>query len=489
MPRGPGSGETPFMSRKSKQSVIVIGGGISGLATAWWLHKASVDVLVLERDRVPGGTMRTVRETRWLIETGPNSALETTPLFQTLFDDLGLRDEVLYANESSNNRYILREGELHALPMSPGAFFRSRLWSIGGKLRLLKEPFVRRAEREETVAEFVERRLGREFLDYAINPFVAGVYAGNPEELSVRAAFPKLYRLEEKYGGLIRGQIKGRKERRERAEQSKDRARMFSFKQGMQTLPAALHRALAGRVKTSMEVRQISFTDDARVPHFEVRGRNKKTSFKLMADAVVTAIPTGGTAALLSRFGKPLSDSLSRIPYPPVAEVYLGFRSEDIGRKLDGFGFLVPARENRKILGTIWSSALFPGRAPQGFEALTTFVGGSRQPELVEYDDEQLIQLVTQELGQIMGVRDTPCIARVTKWQHAIPQYILGHLDIMEELEYLERRHPGLFISGNFRGGISVGDCVMRSERVARQVLEHLKNPERRITTTEGAGL
>ena len=184
------------MSRK----VVVVGAGISGLTAAWWLHKAGVDVIVLEKNPFVGGTMRTIHEDGWLIETGPNSALETTPLFNEMFDGLGILNERLYADERSNKRYILRDGKLHALPMSPQAFLASSLWSIGGKLRLLKEPFVDRAEKEETIAEFVERRLGREFLDYAINPFVAGVYAGNPEELSVRAAFRKLYALEEKYG-------------------------------------------------------------------------------------------------------------------------------------------------------------------------------------------------------------------------------------------------------------------------------------------------
>lgn len=469
------------MSRKSNYKVIIVGGGISGLATAWWLHKASVDVLVLERDRIPGGTMRTQHKDGWLIETGPNSALETTPLFRTLFNDLGIADEVVYANESSKNRYILRDGRLHVLPLTPGAFLRSRLWSAGGKLRLLKEPLAGRSDKEETVAEFVERRLGKEFLDYAINPFVAGVYAGNPEQLSVQAAFPKLYGLEKKYGGLIKGQIKGRKERRERAEQSKDRARMFSFRQGMESLPTALQKALAPRVMAGMGVRHITTAPKDRSPQFGVAGLKNGASFKFRADVVVTAIPSAATARLLAPIDRPLSESLGRIPYPPVAEVFLGFKTSDIERALDGFGFLVPAQEKRLILGTIWSSALFPGRAPHGYEALTTFIGGSRQPELVERDDEHLIELVTQELVQIIGVRSKPRFAQVTRWRSAIPQYVIGHLDVMAQIDQFERRNPGLFLSGNFRGGISVGDCVMSSERVAHQVLEHLKNQEKQF--------
>ena len=207
----------------TSSQITIIGGGISGLTTAWWLHKQGYAVKVFEQDAVVGGTMKTIRTNDWLIETGPNSALETSPLFKTLFADIGISDELVYANPAGKNRYILRGGKLHPLPMSPKLFFKSKLWSLVGKLRLLKEPFVGKAEKEESIAEFVERRLGREFLDYAINPFVAGIFAGAPEKLSVRAAFPKLYALEAKYGGLIRGQVAGARERKKRGEVAKDR--------------------------------------------------------------------------------------------------------------------------------------------------------------------------------------------------------------------------------------------------------------------------
>jgi hypothetical protein len=244
-----------------RSSCIVIGGGISGLCTAYWLSQNDVDVTVLERESKPGGAMKTVRQEGYLIDIGPNSALETTPLFQELFKSLGIIDHRVYANEASSKRYILRNGSLHPLPMSPGAFLKTKLWSTKGKLRLMKEPFIGRADHEESIAQFVERRLGREFLDYAINPFVAGVYAGNPEELSVRSAFPKLYRLEDLYGGLIKGMIKGRKERKQRAEQSKQSARMFSFLDGMETFPEALASKLGNRLLLDMEVAGIEKTE------------------------------------------------------------------------------------------------------------------------------------------------------------------------------------------------------------------------------------
>jgi protoporphyrinogen/coproporphyrinogen III oxidase len=428
---------------KSRPSVAIIGGGISGLATAWWLHKAGIHVTVLERDRKLGGTMQTIRDHGWLVENGPNSALETTPLFKTLFSDLGLTDEVVYAGEVGNNRYILRDGSLHALPMTPPAFLKSNLWSFIGKLRLLKEPFVGRADKEETIAEFVERRLGREFLDYAINPFVAGVYAGNPEQLSVRAAFPKLYALEEQYGGLIKGQIQGSRERKQRAEKSKDRAQMFAFKNGMQVFPQALGDALATRVITGSHVQRISEIRKRDLTTYEISGTKDGKKFALKCDAVITAIPSYTAAQLVAPFDPMLCKSLKDIYYPPVVEVFLGFKTPDIRRALDGFGFLVPAKEKRRILGTIWSSSLFPGRAPDGYAALTTFVGGSRQPELTKESDDRIIKIVTEELSSIMGVSARPVFRRIARWKQAIPQYNLGHLAVVNRMEGFERQHPG----------------------------------------------
>lgn len=466
--------------------VVVIGAGISGLAAAWWLHKSGCNVLVLEKDAHVGGTMRTIHDNGWLVETGPNSALETTPLFQILFEDLGIKGELVYANEASNNRYILRDRVLHPLPMSPRPFLRSKLWSLPGKLRLLKEPFVRRADKEETVAEFVVRRLGREFLDYAINPFVAGVFAGHPEQLSVQAAFPKLYALEKNYGGLIKGQILGARERKKRAETAKDRARMFSFKNGMQALPDSIAKALGTRIKTNMSVERIedSKSSNGTGHSYEIHGTENGRTFSITCNSVIMAIPSFHAAGLIERFDVSVAQSLKKIYYSPVAEVFLGFRKEDVGRPVDGFGFLVPAKEQRKILGTIWSSTIFPGRSPAGTVAFTTFVGGSRQPELVQKSEPELIDLVTMELHELMQVSGLPIYSSVTRWDKAIPQYHLGHLSIIEQIEKLEERNPGFFLSGNYRGGISVGDCVMNSKSMAERAIAFVKSSKEMIAAS-----
>ena len=454
------------------KSVIVVGAGISGLSTAYFLDRAGSDVTLLELEAVSGGTMQTVREDGWLVETGPTSSLETTPLLREMVKELGIGDEWVYADASADKRYILRGGKLHPLPMTPLAFLVSGLWGGRAKLRLLGEPIVGRAPAEESIAQFVTRRLGKEFLDYAIDPFVSGVYAGDPARLSVRAAFPKLYALEEKYGGLMKGMILGAGERRQRAEKAKDKARMFSFRGGMQTFPRAIARRLGAKIRYGCDVVALERGADGRFRILLGRGGG---GIPAESDVVVLAVPAYAAELLIRHFSPAASDALRRISYPPVAEVFLGYRAEDMGRALDGFGYLVPAKEGRSILGTIWSSSLFPGRAPEGRVALTTFVGGSRQPQIARKNEEDLIRLVTSELRALMNVRGDPVYARVSRWERAIPQYNLGHQELMTTVDGLETDMPGLFFCSNFRGGIAVGDCVMNGEKTARRILETLR--------------
>ncbi|MBI2428945.1 MAG: protoporphyrinogen oxidase [Ignavibacteriales bacterium] len=454
--------------------ITIIGGGISGLATAWWLKKKGLSVTLFEQDAEVGGTMKTVRKDGWLIETGPNSALETTPLFKTLFADLGIENELVYANPAGKNRYILRNGTLHPLPMSPGKFLKSKLWSLPAKLRLLKEPFVGRAQREESIAEFVVRRLGREFLDYAINPFVAGIFAGSPEKLSVRAAFPKLYALEEKYGGLIRGQIKGARERKKRREVAKDRAQMFSFKNGMQTFPCALSRALGDAVRTSCAVERIGYNENEKsyTVQYSMDGAGRAHE----TNAIIFAVPASAAGRFVASFDDSLANIIQDIYYPPVTEVFVGYKKEQVKQTMDGFGFLIPEKEKRKILGAIWSSTLFEDRAPEGSVAITAFVGGSRQPENALKNDNELLSMVRDELQELMQINGGPVFTSITRWEKAIPQYHLGHLQIVEQMSKFEAEHPGLFLSGNYRGGISVSDCITQSEKVSDHVTKYLES-------------
>jgi oxygen-dependent protoporphyrinogen oxidase len=414
--------------------------------------------------------MTTHSEDGWRIESGPNSALETTPLFKQLFSELNISHEVVYANSNAEHRYILRNSELHLLPLSPAKFIASRLWSLPGKLRLLKEPFIGRAAIEESIAEFVTRRLGGEFLDYAVNPFVAGVFAGSPEKLSVQAALPKLYALEKKYGGLIKGMVLGEKERKHRGEVAKDRAKLFSFVNGMQTLPLALAKKLGASVMLNCTVDDVRRSGKENTFEYSVSFCCRDVSQTLQASAVVLASPSYATANMIRALDPGTADLMESISYAPVTEVFVGFKTKQVKRVMDGFGFLVPEKEQRKILGAIWPSSMFPNRTPDDCVALAVFVGGARQPELAMLEESKILDMVLGELRTLMGTDGYPVFVRTTRWKRAIPQYNLGYMNILGSLEEFEQRHPGLFICSNYKGGISVGDCLMSADKRARAV-------------------
>jgi oxygen-dependent protoporphyrinogen oxidase len=296
---------------------------------------------------------------------------------------------------------------------------------------------------------------------------VAGVYAGDPERLSVRSAVAKIYALEKNYGSLIKGAIKGAKERTKRAETDKTRAQLFSFQNGMGELVEALKKNLGESIQSKTEIKQIRRSDDSWIIDYARDGK----LLSVKARSVIFTTPAYVTASLLQSFDSNLSEKLREIVYPPVAMVFLGFKNQPPCRPLDGFGFLAPKVEKRRILGTIWSSTIFPNRAPESGIALTTFVGGMRQPELVSRDDDELLKLVQTDLREIMGLAGQPDVVKIKRWEKAIPQYELGHQKRIDAVENFERDHPGVFISGNFRGGISVGDCIVQSECIADRVL------------------
>lgn len=454
--------------RERNTRITILGGGISGLATAHWLNRAGFEVTVLEAEDEPGGSMVTLKEEGFLVDCGPNSGLDTSPLIQRLVEEVGLADELIYANDAGGRRYILKHDRLHALPTGPGAFLKTKLFSIGAKCRLLAEPFIWKSDDGyyQSIADFVRRRLGREFLDYAINPFCSGVFAGDPEKLSVKSAFPKLYRLEEVYGGLIKGMIKGAKERRERREVSKQYARMFSFAKGMQSFPKAIAGTLGDRVRFGCEVQEVRRSGNK----WQVTFRRGGDTHEIDTNVVVSALPAYRAASIFSGLDQTLADHLKEIYYPPVKMLFLGYRKSAVGRPLDGFGFLIPEKENKSFLGAIWSSVLFPGRAPGDAAAFTLFVGGARSPELLEGDSDALNRTVLAEFSEIMSIGEPPLFIREHVWSRAIPQYTLGYIEHERYFEQFENEHPGLFLSGNFRRGISVGDCIIQSDLVYKKI-------------------
>ncbi len=456
------------MSKK----VVVLGAGISGLTPAYFLAKEGFDVTVLEKKREVGGSVETIKEKGFLFDRGPNSGLETTPVLSKIVSDLKLEDDLVYANKEASKRYILRDNMLHPLPMSPPAFIKTRLFSSKAKARLFAEPFIGRSKDGyyQSIADFVKRRLGQEFLDYAINPFVAGVYAGNPEELSVKSSFPKLYELEEKYGGLIVGTVKSIKERRQRAEKSKQSARMFSFAEGMQKLPNAIASYLGDRVHTFCDVTSIEKNGNG----FRIKYNNAGHLKEIDCDILLSTIPAYTAAELFKHWDEKLTEHFNAVYYPPVLALMLGYSKESIRQSLDGFGFLVPAKERRSFLGAIWSSVIFPNRAAENKAAFTLFVGGARDPEVGNIDKEILIKKVRGEFEKIMGITEDPVYIGYKYWTKSIPQYNIGYIEHERYFDEFERSNPGLYLSGNYRGGISIGDCLKNGELISERIKNQL---------------
>lgn len=460
--------------------VIVVGAGLSGLATAFQLARQGRRVALIEAAPRAGGVIGSQRRDGVLYETGPNSGLDTTPLIDSLLAAAGIAGERIDASAAAARRYILRGGRLVALPTSPGAFFGTPLFSWRAKLGLLREPFVAKApaDREETVADFVRRRLGTEFLDYAIEPFVAGIYAGDPETLSVPAAFPRLFALEQKYGSLIRGQILGARERKRSAEKAKNMAASFSFRDGMQTLTDALARALPP-VDCGVRVAGLRREAGGFVAECE-RGAER---FERRAGAVVLAAPAYEAARIVARIAPEARQALEAIVYPPVAVVAGAYRRSDVAHPLDGFGFLAPKKENPPVLGSLFSSTMFAQRAPAGTVLLTTFVGGRRNPELARASETEIAATAQRALATYVGAAE-PLWNAVTRWPQAIPQYTLGHLERIAAVERAEAATPGLYFCANWRGGVSVGDCIKSAHAMAERIERELAAHSARSATT-----
>lgn len=436
---------------------VVIGAGISGLTTAFHLKRGGLRVAVLEAaDRV-GGSMETLTDGPWRFEMGPNTVLENHESVGRLIREAGLEGERIVANPSGKRRYLYKNGELFPLPGGPGDFLKTPLFPAGAKLRLLKEPWIGRppAGTEETIAQFVRRRLGQAFLDYAVGPFVSGVYAGDPERLSVRWAVPKIHNLEAEHGSLIRGALARRKG-------PAPGGAMFSFREGLDELPRRLAREI-GDVRTGVAAQRVRRTGGGYVI--------ETPAGPVEAARVVLSVPADVAARLLEDATAGASRLFAEIPYAPVAIVSLGWRREDVGHPLAGFGFLSPRKEGLRVLGCLFPSEIFPDRAPEGHAALAAFVGGRTDPEIVAQDETRIAEIVISELRGPLGLRGEPAFLNVRRWPRAIPQYEVGHGRFVERAREIEGALPGLRIGGNFLGGVSVPDCIRNGTVVAAEVL------------------
>jgi oxygen-dependent protoporphyrinogen oxidase len=476
------------VAESGNDRTLVIGAGISGLSVARQLKKQGLAVVVLEANSAPGGVIRTWSDKGYQGEDGPNTLMVSDPKLKAWLQDLEVWDEAIDAAPSAQKRFIVKEGKLLALPMTPLAFLSSPALSLSGKLRMLKEPWIGRGEdSKETLADFVRRRLGKEPLQELIGPFVSGVYAGDPERLLVRYAFPKLWELEQRFQSLIRGAIHRKKEKSSvRENEPKEslsagpQGKLVSWRNGLGHLVNRLRTELGDDLLCSSRV--IALTQESAGYTVQIEGgtllseqapssTGNQTIFR--GRRIILATDSMSAAKLLEPVAGKLK-ALQHIPYASVAVVHLGFDRKDVGHPLDGFGVLVSRERKIRILGALFSSTLFSERAPEGKVLFTVFVGGRRDPDAVSLSSEALIELTVHELGALIQLNGPACFQKVTKWQRAIPQYEEGYEAALDECRELEENLPGVHLLGNYRGGISLENCILNAVRMAESFRERL---------------
>ncbi len=458
------------------ERVIIVGGGIAGLATAFELTERGIPALVLEGSSRLGGNIRTTRDDGFTVEWGPNGFLDNVPETLDLIRRIGAEGKLQPSSDASRRRFLYRRGRLRELPAKPLKFLASGILTIGGRLRVLGEPFAKSAPPaadDESVHAFASRRIGRQAADVLVDAMVSGVFAGDSRRLSLRSTFPKMHAMESKHGSLFKAMRaigKARREARRHGEEvtgggpAGPGGHLTSFADGFETLVTALLDALPPEsVRTGARVARIERSDDV----WRVTLADGES---LAAESVILAVPAWDAARATNTIDATLSDHLDAIPGAGLAVVAAAWRDEDLPGPLDGFGFLIPRGEGPRSLGTLWDSSVFPGRAPEGHALLRTMIGGAHDPEALEQSDEDLLATVLADLNRTMGISTPPRRTWIFRHPRGIPQYERGHGARLDAIEDRLARHPGLHLTGNSYQGVSVNLCVVDAARVAERV-------------------
>jgi len=447
--------------------IAIVGAGISGLSLAFELRSRGAPVVLLEASPRVGGTIRSSAEQGFLTEAGPNGFLDKEPATRALAASLGLTDQMRKADPAAKRRFIFTRGALREVPSSPGGFLKSDILPLGARLRVAGELFSRRARdpENETLATFARRHLGSTATSVLVDAMQAGIFAGDPEKLSLAAVFPKMREMERDHRSLILAMIRLQRQRKGTAvatETAGPAGTLCSFEGGLETLTRALAAKLGAAVRLNTEVRSIARSGREWQLQISSAGRPETVA----AEQLVLAVPSYLAARLLQPIDRALASELEGIDYAPICVVHLGYPRAEPAVP-DGFGFLVPAQERLNILGAIFVSSVFPWRTEGRRSLLTCMVGGARQPELFGLEEAELVGSVRRDLERVLGLATAPSFQQVARWPRGIPQYNVGHLARVRRIEEAVSRLPGLTVTGNAYRGVGLNDCVRASTALA----------------------
>jgi protoporphyrinogen/coproporphyrinogen III oxidase len=450
------------MNKEVRINVAIAGAGLTGLTTAFYLKKAGIDFQVFEKADRAGGVIQTHHENGFMYEAGPNSGMMSRPEVAELLEELSDYLNPEPADETAKSRWIWYKNKWVALPSGVVSGITTPLFTFPDKLRLLAEPFRKKGNNpNESLAELVLRRMGRSFLNYAIDPFILGIYSGDPAQLVTKYAFPKLYWLEQDYGSFIGGSVK--KAREPKSERDKKATKsIFSVKGGLSNLIIALVKSIG--------VENIGFNCTGLC--FEKTKEGFKTSY---SDNTFThVVSTAGAYEIDKLFPFLVQDELipvSRMEYSKVVQVSLGFK-EWTGIPLRAFGGLVPSIEKRRILGILFLSSFLKERAPEGGALLSVFLGGTRNPGMIDLSDSEIRQTVKEELQEMLQLKTfSPDLFKIFRYTHAIPQYGFESEERVDAIQNLEKKYPGLILAGNIRDGIGIADRINQGRMVASEII------------------
>lgn len=457
--------------------IVVAGAGLSGLSLCHALQEKldasgkQAEIILLESEARAGGKVRTHREGGYVMEWGPNGFLNNKPDTLELCRKLGIDGKLLPSNDAARRRFIYAGGSLHDI--SPPKLIMGDLLSWPSKFRLLGEYFVPKytGSTDETLADFARRRLGPQALERLIGPMASGVFGGDPETMSIKSCFPVIYNLEQTYGGLFKGLLAKRAEKKKQG--IKDNAGpagpggvLTSFEGGLDVLTEALRSSFKGRLLLSSGAKSVKVSGGK----FIITASEEV----IEADIFVTASPAYAAAEFLAPVDTSITEILNQIQYAPMSVIGLGFDKSGIGHDLNGFGFLVGMKENRKLIGTLWDSSVFNGRAPEGKCSLRSMTGGGRDLKTPFLPDDELADAVVSELRLIMGIKGNPELVKIFRHEKAIPMYTVGHSERLERLDTIEKKNPGLFFAGNAFRGVGLNDCVREAYAVAEKVVNRV---------------